>query len=360
MSNTILPSGLPPTDRDSQAEPSIRAAGDLVILSGLDRLATQTRRRRERGDSRVIGARQGWQDHLDRMRRRREALTHALGRERDARAVLERSPATGPAMDQGRRGLSTTWYTAILVLLWVVNVPVAIPTFQILEEPLFLTVVLALFADTILLLAAHAAGVTLRRADLACGGRSALGREPLLGWALFGVGVAAACAQAWARWRYLTLTTGGNLGVIALTTVLMLATFFIAEWAAWRHHHPHAAEAAACRRQVGRRRRRSAHAERGVNAAAARFQRASGRRRHLAQIVVGRANQILAQALSGADPGSVGTTASIDEPDWLVAERALAKPAAVSVPLQPTAVDTPAPGIPSVSVSGLEGLDVAG
>jgi len=343
------PRPLPPTDFPhpgtslphpafaAQAATTIRTSPAVTgaSLVALGRLAARTRRLRRRLDDAVLHGRRRLDDALAVLAARRADVDRARGDEDRARGEV--TDASAHDAEASRRGLSTGWYTAILALLWAVNVPVAIATFQIFEEPLSLTIPLALLADTVILCSAHASAVTFHRAHHLPDGRVLLGLELRVAWVLVTLGIAAAFAQAWARWQYLQLTGVGSSVAIAVTTVLMLATFLIALWAAWRHHNPLVGALTGAQRRTRRAERGAQQAARSVNRRQTQLLSAEAGRRRLAQTVSARADRILLHFhLHSATSNSPSDTSPIDwaaaspaavgEPDWLLLERTLGQP----------------------------------
>jgi hypothetical protein len=310
------------------------------IQAALSHLGAKTARRRARADQRIYQAESQCRNRYAATEHDSKLLEQQLQAEHAAWTAAKGNPDTASTVDQGRRGLSTRWYFVALVLIWLINVPIGIATFQIFEEPLSFTVLLALLADTLLLYAAHASGVTFRRGHLLPDARLGLGLEWLFAWLMFSLGLLAAVAQAWARWQYLVLTGSGTAVGIAFTTTLMLVTFLIAVWAAGRHHNPAVAAAEAATRRRTRTQRHMHRTGRRLQKALAALRGAFNNRRHLAQRVIAKAERIEIHYSDAALQR--GATLKMTEPPWLVHERQLAALPDAGAMIQPvTLADVP-------------------
>jgi hypothetical protein len=292
-----------------------------AAAAALDRLGLATARRRGRADRRIAAAVRRLDDARDALAAAGAAVARAVDEELAARGRAARGNAADPE-DSAGRGLSTLAYGLLLVVLWALNLPVATATFQVFGESLAFTVLLALVADVVFLSVAHAAGVTLRRAQLAHDAVLVLGVELLLGWALFLLGMASSLASGWVRWRYLQLTgTGSGPEGVVFTTILTLASFLLATLAALRHHHPAGAVAQRATRRRRMAERRAAATQRAVRRTTARCANRMTRRRVLAQRVVAQADRHIRKVRIMAVRS--GRAMTVDEPPWLAYERQL-------------------------------------
>jgi hypothetical protein len=320
---------------------------DHAAAASLDRLGVTTSRRRGRVDRRVATAFRRHANAQDTLMIATAVAIQARDEELSARAAAASSQASVHPDDRGRRGLSNFAYGFLLVIVWAVNLPVAVATFQVFGESLAFTVLLALFADTVFLAIAHGVGVTLRRAHLAHDPGLVLGVELVLGWALFLLGIVGALASGLVRWSYLEATgTGAGPGGVLFTTILALATFVLAALAAWRHHQPAVADAERAGRLRRRADRRVTAARHRVRATAEGWDHRVTRRRLLAQRIVGRADRRIrhARALAHRDL----RLATVEEPAWLAHERSLACMPVLGSPLQPLQLDPGAAVPPTV------------
>ena len=306
----------------------------LAVLADLGR---KTAGRRARFDKRLFRCEQRWRDGNLELEHDRGELDAAASNETEACRSAKGTPDTGPEVDRGRRGLSNLAYLLIVIVIWAINLPIGIATFQIFEEPMGFTVLLAVFADTVLLYAAHASGVTFRRSHLEHDGAMGLGFELLLGRVMFALGIATALAQAWARWGYFTRTGSGSTVGIVFSTMLMLLTFIVAVWAAWRHHHPQVGEAEKATRTRKRRQKLVLHDCRVLNRVLALIRKAFNRRRHLAQRIASKADRIVGHFADVAN--RQGSPLQLTEPAWLVHERKLAALPDVGTMIQPVSVN---------------------
>jgi hypothetical protein len=319
--------------------------------AALDRLGAASAHRRCRADRKVAGAFRRHREAQDVLNDAEAGAEEARGDELAARADAAHSHDTAHPEDGGRRGLSTTAYGLLLLILWAVNLPIAVATFQVFGESLVFTVLLAFLADAVFLLIAEAAGVSLRRAHLSHDAGTALGAELSLSWSLLVLGLAGALASGWVRWSYLEATgTGFGFGGVLFTTILALATFLLAVLAAWRHHHPAVARAERAARRRRRAGKRVASARRRVRRTGEACSRRAIRRRHLAQRLVGRADRRLRHAHAAA--ARAGGTVTVHDPAWLVHERLLARMPVPGGLLQPLDTEPGASRPPMAAMPG--------
>jgi hypothetical protein len=304
----------------------------------LDRLGISTIRRRRRADRKVTRAFHRYAEAWHVLTAEGAAVERARANEAGAWAAAGSGHDNGHPEDWGRRGLPTWLYSAILVGLWALNLPIAVATFQVFGESMAFTVLLAIVADAVFLVVAHMAGVTFRRAHLSHDAGIVLGVERQLGWSLFALGIVGAVASGWVRWSYLEATgTGFGTAGVLFTTILAVATFLLATMAAWRHHHPAVADAERATRRRRRAERRLAAIHRHVRRRTERCTHAVNRRRLLAQRIVGNADRRIRHAHVTAVRG--GTVVCVEEPSWLHHERRLADMPVVGRPLQPLGLD---------------------
>jgi hypothetical protein len=311
---------------------------DHAASMALDRLGISTIRRRRRGDRKVTRAfhryAEAWRSFTD----ARTAVERARADEARAWATAGSGQDDGHPEDRGRRGVPTWLYSAILVGLWALNLPIAVATFQVFGESLAFTVLLAIVADALFLTVAHMVGVTFRRAHGSHDPGIVLGLELPLGWCLFALGILGALTSGWVRWSYLD-ATGSGFGAagVLFTTILAVATFLLAMVAAWRHHEPAVTDAERATRRRRRAERRLGATHRRLRRRTIRCTYAVNRRRLLAQRIVGNADRRIRHAQVVAVRG--GTAMHVEEPLWLQHERRLADMPVPGSPLQPLGLD---------------------
>ena len=117
--------GRPPDDRRP----------DHGAAAALDRLGARTNRRRARGDKRVTVAFHCLAEAWDELSEAQAKAHLARGLEAAALAVAASSHDTAHPEDRGRRGLSNLAYGLMLVVFWLLNLPIAVATFQVFGEP---------------------------------------------------------------------------------------------------------------------------------------------------------------------------------------------------------------------------------
>lgn len=335
---------------------------DHAASMALDRLGIATTRRRRRGDRKVTRTFHRYAEAHHSLTAERTAVEQARADEAGAWATAGSGQDNGHPEDRGRRGLPTWLYSAILVGLWMLNLPIAVATFQVFGESMAFTVLLAIVADALFLVVAHMAGVTFRRAHVSHDPGIVLGLELPLGWCLFALGILGALASGWVRWSYLEATgTGFGPAGVLFTTILAVATFLLATVAAWRHHDPAVGDAARATRRRRHAERRLGAVHRHVRRRTERCVHAVNRRRLLAQRIVGHADRRIRHAQVTAVRG--GAVVCVDAPSWLHHERRLADMPVPGSPLQPLDLDpasiTP-PTIPPLGGSSSPPRDPVG
>jgi hypothetical protein len=306
------------TPRPGQPAPA-SPEHDHATGAALDHLGQRTARARGRGTRKVERAFSRWSRAGDRLLDRRERAERARERDHGERESLARVPER-----ERHRGLSNLACALVLVFLWLVNFPIAVQTFQVFDLSLLFTIQLALAADAVFLLVGHLAGVTLRRAHDSTD-PGLLGNEAALGWALLGLGVTGAVGGGWVRLAYLQETGDAGIGLsgVAFTTIITVATFLVAVLTAWRHHNPAVGRVERASRRRWLAERRLARARGVVRRRQRQAMHRVTRRRTLAQRVVGRADRIVRHGRANA--ARAATTITVEEPEWLGHERALAR-----------------------------------
>jgi len=117
-----------PTDPDQPGR-SAEHVPDHAAAAALDRLGVATSRRRGRVDRKVATAFRRHANAQDTLMIATAAAIQARDEELSARAAAASSHASVHPDDRGRRGLSNLAYGLLLVIVWAVNLPVAVATF---------------------------------------------------------------------------------------------------------------------------------------------------------------------------------------------------------------------------------------